>query len=394
MTEILVVGGGFAGMWAALAAAGEASEHSGDVNVTLASKDGYLGIRPRFYEKDPESLRVPLGPVLEPAGIALVEGAARGIDTDGRAVDFDNGATLAYDRLILAAGSVQRELPAAGASENTWNIDTYAAAVAFDRHLQKLVTAAGAAGAAGHRTVVIVGSGLTGIELAAEMRARLAAHGDEATAAAARIVLVEQAEIIAPGIGDAPRPIIEDALRKARVETRLGASLVEAGADFATLSDGERIASATIVVTAGLRANKLAEALEVERDELGRLPVDEMLRVKGLEDVYAAGDIARAYVDDENLAVMSCQHGMSMGRFAGYNAARDLMGLPLRPYRQPRYVTCFDLGDSGAVFTTGWDREVSKIGAEAKAVKRTINTERIYPPTGGRQEILAAARID
>ncbi len=393
MTEILVVGGGFAGMWAALAASREVAEHGGGINITLASKDGFLGMRPRFYENNPESLRVPLRPVLEPVGVALVEGVARGIDTDAHTVALDSGnsagATLAYDRLILAAGSVQRELPALGAGEYTWNIDTYAAAVAFDRHLRTLVSAPREEG---NDTVVIVGSGLTGIELATEMRARLAAHGGEA-AAAARIVLVERADRIGPGIGDAPRPIIEDALRAARVETRLGVELAEAGADFAVLSDGERIATATIVVTAGLRANKLAEALAVERDELGRLPVDEMLRVTGVENVYAAGDMARAYVDDENLAVMSCQHGMSMGRFAGYNAARDLMGLALRPYRQPRYVTCFDLGESGALFTTGWDRKVDKIGAEAKELKRTINTRRIYPPTGGRQEILAAARL-
>lgn len=398
MKEILVIGGGFAGMWAALAAAREASEHEGRINITLAAKDGYLGIRPRFYEKDPESLRVPLRPVLDPVGVTLVEGTAGAIDTAARTVAFDVGAggnggdiTLDYDRLVLAAGSVLRELPAVGAGGNTWNIDTYAAAVALDRHLQELMTAPGTPG---HNTVVIVGSGLTGIELATEMRARLAAHGDEATAAAARVVLVERAEIVGPDIGDAPRPIIEDALQNANVETRLGVEIVEAGADHAILSDGERIDTATIVVTAGLRANPLADTLPVERDELGRLPVDETLRVKGLEGIYAAGDIARAYVDEVNLAVMSCQHGMAMGRFAGYNAARDLLGLSPQPYRQPNYVTCFDLGESGALFTTGWDRDVSIIGAEAKELKRTINTKRIYPPTGSRREILEAARID
>lgn len=401
MKQILVVGGGFAGMWAALAAAREVSEHDGAVDITLASKDGFLGMRPRFYEKHPESLRVPLGPVLDPVGVTLVEGAARAIDTDTRTVAFDTangaGVTLDYDRLILAAGSVQRELPVAGAGGNVWNIDSYAAAVAFDRHLQELMKAPDAPGPNGGRdrhTVVIVGSGLTGIELATEMRARLAAHGDEAAAARARIILLERAETVGPGIGAAPLPIIEDALREAGVETRLGVELAEAGPGFAGLSDGERIETSSIVVTAGLRASPLAEALAVERDEMGRLPVDEMLRVKGLGALYAAGDMARAYVDDENLAVMSCQHAMTMGRFAGYNAARDLMGLPLRPYRQPRYVTCFDLGQSGAVFTSGWDRQVEKTGAEAKAIKRAINTERIYPPSGNRQKILAVAGID
>jgi len=81
---------------------------------------------------------------------------------------------------------------------------------------------------------------------------------------------------------------------------------------------------------------------------------------------------------------------MEMGKFAGYNAARDLLGLPLRPYRQPVYLTCVDLGRSGAVFTTGWDRQIQMSGDDAKNLKRQIHTEWIYPPVGTRQEILAA----
>ena len=149
-----------------------------------------------------------------------------------------------------------------------------------------------------------------------------------------------------------------------------------------------------LIVTVGLRASPLAEQLPVKRDELGRLPTDEMLRVKEVPGVYATGDIARAYVDDENLALMSCQHAEVMGRFAGYNAARDLLGLSLRSYRQPDYLTCLDLGVSGALFTAGWDREVQKEGEEAKQLKQLINCEWIYPPKGDRDAILAAAHID
>jgi len=66
------------------------------------------------------------------------------------------------------------------------------------------------------------------------------------------------------------------------------------------------------------------------------------------------------------------------------------MGLALEPYAAPDYVTCLDLGPWGAVFTRGWDRTVQMTGAEAKSLKRQINTARIYPPRGERDEILAA----
>ena len=89
---------------------------------------------------------------------------------------------------------------------------------------------------------------------------------------------------------------------------------------------------------------------------------------------------------------MSCQHGRPMGRIAGYNVVSELLGEPMLPLRIPWYVTVLDLGPTGAVYTEGWDRQVAADGAEAKATKRTINTQRIYPPlNGNRDEILAAA---
>jgi NADH:ubiquinone reductase (H+-translocating) len=130
----------------------------------------------------------------------------------------------------------------------------------------------------------------------------------------------------------------------------------------------------------------------VARDRLGRVRVDDQLRVLGVPSVFAAGDVAVARMDDEHLSVMSCQHGRPMGRYAGYNVISDLFGEPLLTLRIPWYVTILDLGSAGAVYTEGWDRIVVAEGAAAKATKQTINTRRIYPPlTGNRADLLAAA---
>jgi NADH dehydrogenase len=81
-----------------------------------------------------------------------------------------------------------------------------------------------------------------------------------------------------------------------------------------------------------------------------------------------------------------------MGRYAGYNVISDLLGESMLALRIPWYVTVLDLGPAGAVYTEGWDRVVVAQGATAKVTKRTINTQRIYPPsTGNRAELLAAA---
>src|SRR6266566_7912576 len=72
----------------------------------------------------------------------------------------------------------------------------------------------------------------------------------------------------------------------------------------------------------------------------------------------------RQRTGDGHLVLQSCQHALQLGRFAGENAARDLIGVPTIPYVQPPYVTCLDLGRSGAVFTRGWERTVELTGAE------------------------------
>ena len=130
-------------------------------------------------------------------------------------------------------------------------------------------------------------------------------------------------------------------------------------------------------------------------DELGRIMVDRTLRSTSAREIFVAGDAAAADGGDGRLVLQSCQHALQLGRFAGENAARDLLALPLLDYVQPPYITCLDLGRAGAVFTRGWDRVVERAGVEAKAIKRRINTEVIYPPADGtREELLALSSLD
>jgi len=395
MQRLLILGGGFAGVMAALNAVDENDRHGGDIAVTLVSTTPFLTIRPRLYERAPETLRTPLAPTLEPAGITFVEATARSIDTASRLVVIadKSGArsTLTYDRLILATGSELRCPPVPGFAEYTFNIDSYAGAIAFDRHLQHVTTLTGEPG---RDTFVIVGSGMTGVELAAEMRSRIAVHAGEAVARAARVVLVEQASMLAPQFGAEPRPVIERALAEAGVEIRLSRKVVKVDPDAVIFDNGDHFACATTVLATGICASSLTAQLPGQRDELGRLHVDDELRVVGVADVYATGDVARAVADDGHFALMSCQHSLTMGKYAGYNAAHDLLGLELRRYRQPDYTNTLDLGAFGAVFTKGWERRLEHCGAEAKKRKRWINEELIYPAVGDRATVLAKGRIN
>ena len=395
MSDILIVGGGFAGVWAAAGAVRTrrlAGVADAELRVTLVDAGDDLVIRPRLYESDRSGCGWPWTGCSGPIGVRRVAATVTGIDPSARAVtavDRDGEPlVLGYDRLVLATGSRLRrpELPGA---EHLFDVDSMTGAAALHAHLHRLPAAEPAPG---RFTAVVVGAGFTGIEVATELAGRLrevAAGAD--VAEPVRVVLVERADAVGPELGPGPRPEIENALAELGVEVRLGVALDAVKPDGVRLSDGTEIAAATVVWTAGVTASPLTGQLPADRDRLGRLPVDERLRVVGVPDVYAAGDTAAAIAGDGQPVMQSCQHAVPQGKFVGHNVAADLLGLPPVAFAPDPYVTCLDLGGAGAVFTVGRERAVQRTGDDAKQLKQTINREWIYPPVDDAELILSRA---
>jgi len=392
--RLVIIGAGFAGMYAALSAArlrdiqGVSPE---ELEIALVAPEPTLVVLPRLYESKPETLTAPLLDVLKAIDVAYVQGSAETVDTKSRTVHVvaAGGAkkTLSYDRLVVATGSRLFRPNVPGLAEHGFSVDQLDDAIALDRHLHSL---ADRPARNGRDTVVVAGGGFTGIEAATEMPARLREILGKDTRP--RVIIVDRNSAIASDMGAGPRPVIEDALRKLGVETRLGAGVASLDKSGVTLSDGEHIETETVIWAAGIRAAPLTAQIPAERDNFGRLLVDRDLRVPSVDGVFATGDAARAACDDTgNYALMSCQHATRMGAFAGNNAAAELLGIPTKPYHQKAYVTCLDLGEAGALFTRGWDRKVEMVGEVAKKTKQEINTVWIYPPKAERAAALASA---
>jgi NADH dehydrogenase len=395
--RILVLGAGFAGLWSAVGAARALDEFRigrDAVQVTVVNRDAWHAIRVRNYETDLTQVRVALDDVLEPVGIERVTGEVADIDFERRQVTCLIGSArhaLNYDRLVFALGSRLARPDIPGLARFAFDVDTYEGAARLNDHIDALD---GQPASAGRYTALVVGAGLTGIEAATELlgklRSALARTGRAADSP--QVILADHRPTIGSDMGDGACRVIDEALASLGVATRAGVSVSTIDGTGVTLSTGEKIAAATIVWCAGMRANPLTERFPAKRDRFGRVPVDRFMKVEGMKDIFAAGDVACAMIDDHHSSVMSCQHARPMGRFAGHNVACDLLGRPMLPLRIDWYTTILDLGPWGALYTEGWDRHVVATGAAAKKTKQIINCERIYPPRSrDRRQILDAA---
>ncbi|QKG27254.1 FAD-dependent pyridine nucleotide-disulfide oxidoreductase [Actinomadura verrucosospora] len=354
-------------MWGAAGAALARERSGGDVGlrITLISPNEHLVLRPRLYEPEPELAKVELRRILDPIGVEHLRAWVSTIDT-GRRVVVADGEEIGYDRLVLASGSRlvrPHDLPGA---ERLFDIDTLDGALRLTEHLRGRED----------YTAVVVGAGFTGLEAATA----LAAQG--------RVLVVDRSRVVAEQLGRGPREEIEAALDALGIECRLETVVTEVGDGHAVLSDGTKVETDTVVWSVGMRASELTRQICDELDHLGRVPVDQRLRAR--PDVFVAGDTAAAAFDAEHAVMQACQHATPLGKVAGYNAAADLLGVPLRDFTPGPYVTCLDLGNAGGIFTRGWDRKVMASGSEGKEIKTRIN-QAIHPPVDDADKILAAA---
>lgn len=393
--RIIIAGSGFAGLWAALAAqrAIHLTSQQQNIEVVMVSPSPNVDIRPRLYEAVLENMYPDISNLLSVVDVKYVAGWVNEIDTTAQSLVITttqgDKQILSYDRFILATGSTGFMPPIPGLSEYGFSVSTLEDAEKLDQHLKNL---ANKPTNAARNTVVVAGGGLTGLETVAEMPERLNSILAETDI---RVVLVDSSAEIGATLGDEAATVIREALNELGVEAKAGVRVTALDASGVTLSNGERIETETVIWTAGMRAHSLTSQIVGEKDNLGRILGDAYLHAPEAKNIFVTGDTVKVPTDNlGNFNVMSCQHAMSLGRVAGYNAAAELVDLPLHAYSQPKYVTCVDLGPWGALYTEGWDRKVQFVRHEAKKIKQEINTVWIYPPVADREAIFAVANPD
>ena len=364
--NVVIAGGGFGGAMAARELERLLPKQS--TRLVLVNDVNFLLYTPFLPEAaagtlEPRHVVTPLRDILKRTFLRL--GAVDGHDPAAKTVELrgHDGEVeeLRYDQLLLAPGSVSRVLPIPGLSDHAIGFKSLADAIWLRNHVVETLESANATDDGARReellTYVFVGGGYAGLEALAELQDFAAEAMDyypRARLHGMRWILVEATDRVLPEI-DAG--LAEYALRELRgrgIDIRLGTTLEELTADTARLSTGEVVPTRTVVWTAGVAPHPSLRQLNVPLDERGRVPVDEYLRVKGMDSVWAIGDAAAAPDPNGGTTPPTAQHAVRQGPVAARNIAAELgIGSPQR----------FEYRGNAAFVNLGRYKAVGKIGS-------------------------------
>jgi len=331
----LVLGGGFAGSYVARVL--------GKAGCTIVSRENFMLYTPTLPEAasgtlEPRHVVVPLRMMCPHAELVL--GEIREVDEQTRRVTVESeeagGVELEYRNLVVALGAVARTLPIPGLAEHGHGFKDLADAIDLRNHVLLQLEAADAvvdpAVAARHLTFVFIGAGYAGVEALAELADLVRdalRYYPRLRGVPQRWILVDAAPKILPEI---PTRLGEYAARqlvKRGVDIRVGTTLESVEEHAATLSDGERIETDTLVWTAGVRPTPIVSRFGLPLDQKGRVKVGPTLCVEERENVWALGDCARVpnTATPGQFDPPTCQHALRQAR----RLAKNLHG-EAKPY--------------------------------------------------------------
>ncbi|MEW2378255.1 NAD(P)/FAD-dependent oxidoreductase [Micromonospora sp. NPDC047812] len=376
--RVVIVGAGFAGYHAAKTLNRLARGRAEIVVLNSTDYFLYLPLLPEVAAGvvEPRRISVPLTGTLD--GVRVLIGEADHVDLQNRWVGFiqpeGDRNRIAYDRLVLAVGSVNKLLPIPGVTEYAHGFRGLPEALYLHDHVIRQIELAeqteDPAEQQARATFVVVGAGYTGTEVAA--------HGqlftDELVSQRPRLkirpkwMLLDVAPRVLPELDQRMSDTADRVLRRRGVDVRMGTSVAVATADGVTLTDGDYVPTCTLVWCVGVRPDPFVAELGL-RTERGRLVVDEFLSVPGFPEVYACGDAAAVpdLTRPGQICTMTAQHAQRQGKLAAHNIAASYGQGKRRPYKHHDLGWVVDLGGKDAAANP---LKVSLSGLPAKAVTR------------------------
>ncbi|HJP93248.1 MAG TPA: NAD(P)/FAD-dependent oxidoreductase [Pyrinomonadaceae bacterium] len=356
--RIVILGGGFGGLFTALDLAG-----SGE--VTLVSDEDHFLFTPMLYEYlsgEVEAWHIaPKYNELLEENVRFVRGRIAGIDLAAQSVSLESSKeTLNYDVLVLALGGVSNYVGVEGAEEHSLPFRKLADA---DNLRQRMVAALDRIAPdlapqdmRRELTFAVVGAGASGCELSTKMADLLYdAFKRRALRGEPRILVIEMGDKVVPGMGDQIREFVEDALHKSRVQVHTQTRVVKVSSDEITFEHQgrqENLKTAGIVWTGGVKMSPLIEHLDVEKNRRGLLMVKPTLQLSQHLNIFALGDIA-FYPDATPTLAGTAQLAFQQASLAARNIKAFNEGKELHTKHFEELGEAMSLGTERAAVLTG-----------------------------------------
>jgi NADH dehydrogenase len=366
MKKVLILGGGFGGLYAAV----ELDRRLGadaSVEITLVNRDNFFLFTPMLHEVAASDLDLtdivsPVRKILRHA--RFLEANVERVDLAVRTVTVSHGHdrhehSLAYDYLVLALGSTTNFYGLPGLEERALTMKSLSDAVRLRNRLIAQLEEADTECADVNReqllTFVVAGGGFAGVETIAGINDFVRdalRYYPRARKGGVRMVLVHAGPVILPELGDKLGAYAQRKLVERGIEIHTNAKVDRISGDSVLLSNGTDVRSATLVWTAGTSPHPLIAALPCERNR-GRLCVNEFLEVAGWPGVYALGDCALvADTRNGSFHPPTAQHALREGKVVARNIVAAIRGGTR---------TAFDFGGLGQLAAIGHRTGVAKI---------------------------------
>ncbi len=330
--EVLIIGGGFAGLSAMHALAGSGAR------VTVVDRNVYSTFQPLLYEVATAGLTsadvaYPLWTAAGRRGARFRKGELASLDFDRRTATLAAGEQLSYDYLIIATGVAAAFFGVAGAAEHSLSLYTRRDAVALRNTLMGALERRNEGLSDPKLDITVVGGGATGVELSgtlAELRnVALPAVYPQIDRSMFRVRLIEMGPALLLPYKDSLRRYTRQQLVNRGVEVLLNTAIKEVRAGSVLLADGSELRSDLTVWAAGVAGPETGWTAGLPRGKGGRIEVRADLRVVGYGRVFAAGDIA---VNEARPVAQLAQPALQEGRHAGEQVARLIAGQPTQPF--------------------------------------------------------------
>ena len=356
--KVTIIGGGFGGLFTAL-------DLANNVKVTLISDSDHFTFRPLLYEYlsgEVEAWHIaPNYKELFGNEINFVCSAVEAVDFENKTVKVSTrDDNFSYDALCLAVGGVTNFWNVAGAEENALPFRDIADADELRNQMTRALDAVSPTLAPQDvrekLAFAVVGGGASGVELATKMSDLLTeAFKRRGLKGAPHVLLFEMSDRLVPGMGEDVRAYVEKALLETRIDVHLQTKVLEVKPHgIISEHNGKQteLETVTTVWTAGVKVSPLIEKLDLPKDKNGLLIVNQTMQIKGFENVFALGDIAKV-ADVAPILMGTAQLANQESALAADNIRAFLSGKELKTKSFEELGEALSLGTRNAAVLVG-----------------------------------------